>query len=289
MNKDYKITRWFVLGLDTKIHNTVEAIAPTTYAVALRASKAMKGPESSREPPSSSVGQKRRHDQIDRNNLSYSLTQKRFDRQPCDFRRGQQGSENMSKNRPKCKECGKNYWGQCLAHFGACFRCGKEGNLAKDCLGGHTNDTKNQQRPLRIVDNPTQNRPPVRAYASTSKDTENPYAAMTGTLSILGHLALTLFDSGSTHSFISTIFITQEKFVLESLLHGFSVGTLAGVDMIATYRVKDNHVLVGYGNCGSILLKFSPKPCKYCCGKSTISSAVGAAAVCLLLHVNYDV
>ena len=67
---------------------------------------------------------------------------------------------------------------------------------------------------------------------------------MTGTLSVLGHLALTLFDSGSTHSFISTIFVSQAKFVLEPLLHGFSVGTPAGVNMIAAYRVKDSHVLI---------------------------------------------
>ena len=47
-----------VLELDTKIRKTVEAIVPTTYAAALRAAKAMEGPESLREPPSSSVGQK---------------------------------------------------------------------------------------------------------------------------------------------------------------------------------------------------------------------------------------
>ena len=71
MNTDYKTARRFVLGLDTKIRNTVEAISPTTYAAALRAAKAMEGPDSSREPPSSLVGQKRRHDQTDRNELSY--------------------------------------------------------------------------------------------------------------------------------------------------------------------------------------------------------------------------
>ncbi|XP_023522342.1 uncharacterized protein LOC111786265, partial [Cucurbita pepo subsp. pepo] len=53
VNTDYKTARRFVLGLDTKIRNTVEAIAPTTYTAALRAAKAMEGPDSSREPPSS--------------------------------------------------------------------------------------------------------------------------------------------------------------------------------------------------------------------------------------------
>ena len=57
-----------------------------------------------------------------------------------------------------------------------------------------------------MPEGPTQNRPPARAYVSTSKDIENPNAGVTGTLSVLGHLALTLFDSGSMHSFISTVF-----------------------------------------------------------------------------------
>ena len=228
MNTDYKTARRFVLGLDTRIRNTVAAIAPTTYAAALRVAKAMEGPDSSREPPSSPVGQKRRRDQTDRNELSFPQTQRRSDRQRRDYRREQQGSENSSESRPKCKDCSKNHWGQCLARSGACFRCGKEGYLAKDCPGSRITDVGNQQKPLRIADNPPQNRPPARAYASTSKDTGNPDAAVTGTLSVFGHLALTLFDSGSTHSFISTVFVSQAKFVLEPLLHGFSVGTPAG-------------------------------------------------------------
>ena len=56
-------------------------------------------------------------------------------------------------------------------------------------------------------------------YAFTHKDTENLNAAVTGTLSVLGHLALTLFDSGSTHSFISTVFVSQTKIGLKPLLH----------------------------------------------------------------------
>ena len=56
VNTDYRTARKFVLGLDTKIRNIVEAIAPTTYATALRAGKAMEGPNSSRESPSSPMG-----------------------------------------------------------------------------------------------------------------------------------------------------------------------------------------------------------------------------------------
>ena len=108
-------------GLDMKIRNIVEAIAPTTYAAALRVAKAMEGLDSSREPPSSPVGQKRRRDQANRNELSFLQTQRRFNRQHRDYRREHQGSENRSESRPKCKDCGKNHWGQCLARSGAYF------------------------------------------------------------------------------------------------------------------------------------------------------------------------
>ena len=68
--------------------------------------------------------------------------------------------------------------------------------------------------------------------------------AVTSTLSVLGHFALTLFDSRSTHSFISTTFVSQAKIVLEPLLHDFLVGTPAGVDMVAAYRVRNGQIVV---------------------------------------------
>ena len=109
VNTDYRTARRFVLGLDTKIRNTVEAIAPTIYAAALRVAKSMELFDSSRGTPASSVGQKRRHEH-----------------------------ENKLDDKPKCNKCGKNHWGQCLSHIRACFRCGKEDHMTKDCSGGGT-------------------------------------------------------------------------------------------------------------------------------------------------------
>ena len=67
---------------------------------------------------------------------------------------------------------------------------------------------------------------------------------MTGTLSVFGHFTLTLFDLGSTHSFISTDFVSQARIVLEPLLHDFLVGTPTGVDMVAAYKVRNGHIVV---------------------------------------------
>ena len=115
VNMDYRTAQQFVLGLDMKSRNTVEAIVPTTYVATLRTTKTMEGPDSSREPPLLLVGHKRHRNQTNQNELSFSHAQKRFDRQHRDFRCEQQGSENRSKNRPKCKVCDKNHWGKCLA------------------------------------------------------------------------------------------------------------------------------------------------------------------------------
>ena len=68
VNTNYRTAWRFVLGLDTKIRNTVEAIAPTTYAA-----KAMEGPNSSREPPSLSLRQKQCHD--DHNDSSFIVSE----------------------------------------------------------------------------------------------------------------------------------------------------------------------------------------------------------------------
>lgn len=62
INTNYRMAQRFVLGLDNKIHRTIEAITPTTYVAALRALKVMEEVDESREPPPPTVGQMRHHD-----------------------------------------------------------------------------------------------------------------------------------------------------------------------------------------------------------------------------------
>lgn len=50
----------------------------------------------------------------------------------------------------------------------------------------------------------------------------------------MGHYAFTLFDSGSTHSFIYFSFVRQVGFELEPLLHVLSI-----IDLVSKDRVKD--------------------------------------------------
>ena len=81
-------------------------------------------------------------------------------------------------------------------------------------------------------------------YATTCQEAENSNTAVTGTLSILGYYARVLFDSGSTHSFISTNLVKHARVEVEPLGYGLSVGTPAGVSMEAFKRVKDCQLCV---------------------------------------------
>ena len=132
-----------------------------------------------------------------------------------------------------------------MAGSRACYRCGQEGHIAVNCTIGNT---EAQPNPPRVVEQTKQSAPSraqVRAYASTSNDTGRSDAVVTGTLSVLGDLAFTLFDSGSTHSFISMPFVLQAGFELEPLLHKMFVSTPLGVDLVSRHRVKDDQVIIG--------------------------------------------
>ena len=52
----------------------------------------------------------------------------------------------------------------------------------------------------------------------TGRDIRRSDTLVTGTLPILSHYAFTIFDFGSTHSFISFPFVTQAGFELEPLI-----------------------------------------------------------------------
>ena len=78
----------------------------------------------------------------------------------------------------------------------------------------------------------------------TIKEAGTSGTVVTGTLSILRHFSLTLFDSGSTHSFVSLPFVSQVGSVVEPLKHVLSVGTLAGVDHVTENKVKEGQVVI---------------------------------------------
>ncbi|KAL4022800.1 hypothetical protein IC575_016546 [Cucumis melo] len=55
---------------------------------------------------------------------------------------------------------------------------------------------------------------------------------------VLGHYALVLFDSGSSHSFISSAFVSHARLEVEPLHHVLSVSTPSGECMLSKEKVK---------------------------------------------------
>ena len=122
----------------------------------------------------------------------------------------------------------------------ACFKCSHQDYLAK---------YEEDEKPSWPTKRPWWSRetyPDIfrRKRVCTCRDVGKYDIVVIGTLSILGHYALTLFDSGFSRSFISVPFFSQAGFQLEPLLHVLSVSTPTRVDLVFNDRVKDGQVIV---------------------------------------------
>ncbi|KAL0534634.1 hypothetical protein IC582_028925 [Cucumis melo] len=88
-----------------------------------------------------------------------------------------------------------------------------------------------------------------RVFATTRQEAEQAGTVVTGTLPILGHFAFVLFDSGSSHSFISSVFVRQMCLEVEPLGSILFVSTPSGEVMLSKDKIKAcqvenaNHVL----------------------------------------------
>ncbi|KAA0036866.1 ty3-gypsy retrotransposon protein [Cucumis melo var. makuwa] len=77
-----------------------------------------------------------------------------------------------------------------------------------------------------------------RVFATNKTEAEKASTVVTGTLPVLGHYALVLFDSGSSHSFISSAFALHARLEVEPLHHVLSVSTPSGECMLSKEKVK---------------------------------------------------
>ncbi|KAL4038487.1 hypothetical protein IC575_002108 [Cucumis melo] len=77
-----------------------------------------------------------------------------------------------------------------------------------------------------------------RVFATNKTEAEKAGTVVTGTLPVLGHYALVLFDSGSSHSFISSAFVSHARLEVEPLHHVLSVSTPSGECMLSREKVK---------------------------------------------------
>ncbi|KAL4016431.1 hypothetical protein IC575_024082 [Cucumis melo] len=77
-----------------------------------------------------------------------------------------------------------------------------------------------------------------KPFEAGEAEAERAGTVVRGTLPVLGHYALVLFDSGSSHSFISSAFVLDARLEVEPLHHVLSVSTPSGECMLSKKKVK---------------------------------------------------
>ncbi|TYK21578.1 gag protease polyprotein [Cucumis melo var. makuwa] len=233
-------TEKFVRGLRLDLQGIVQALRPATYADVLRVALDLSLQE--RDDPSkasgrgSSLGQKRKAES------QPALAPQRDLRSGGVFQRHRQelaAAERTLRELPPCGRCGRVHRGRCLLGSGVCFRCKQPGHNADVCPQKLIGTTLHQPSASQQG----------RVFATTRQKVERAGTVVTGTLPILRHYAFVLFDSGSSHSFISSVFVQHVGLEVEPLGSIFSVSTpsrevLLSKEKIRACRVEiANHML----------------------------------------------
>nr|GFC28454.1 hypothetical protein [Tanacetum cinerariifolium] len=102
---------------------------------------------------------------------------------------------------PVCTTCGRRHPGEYRRATGTCFKCGQPGHLQKDCKKNTTTSTSGQADKKPGASG--------RVFAITEGNVANTSGTITGTLFIYGHAVFVLFDTGATHSVISSAFASR--------------------------------------------------------------------------------
>nr|GFB67507.1 hypothetical protein [Tanacetum cinerariifolium] len=97
---------------------------------------------------------------------------------------------------PVCTTYGRRHPGECRRAAGTCFKCGQTGHLQKDCQKNTTASTSGQADKKLGASG--------RVFAITEDHATKASGTITGTLFIYGHEVFVLFDTGATHSVISS-------------------------------------------------------------------------------------
>ncbi|KAA0036588.1 ty3-gypsy retrotransposon protein [Cucumis melo var. makuwa] len=191
----------------------------------------------------STSGQKRKAEQ-----QPISVPQRNF-RSGGEFRRFKQKPFEVGEAarwKPLCTTCGKHHLGRCLFETRICFKCRQEGHTADRCPMRLTGNVQNQGAGA-----PHQG----KVFATNKTEAERVGTVVTGTLPVLGHYALVLFDSGSSHSFISSAFVLHARLEVEPLHHVLLVSTPSKECMLSKEKLAANHASI---DCSRKEVAFNP-------------------------------
>ncbi|XP_073049492.1 uncharacterized protein [Primulina eburnea] len=127
-----------------------------------------------------------------------------------------------------CAKCGKSHKGECLIGSGRCYRCKEVGHTVYNC-------------PLSFGKGKVQGR-----IFSMTKEGANPDASViSGNIFILGKEALTLIDTGATHSFISEEFMHTISVEPTVVSVQFNIVLPSGEEIWTNSIIKACPVLMG--------------------------------------------
>nr|GFA73916.1 putative reverse transcriptase domain-containing protein [Tanacetum cinerariifolium] len=102
---------------------------------------------------------------------------------------------------PVYTTCGRRHPGECRRAAGTCFKCGQTGHLQKDCKKNTTTSISGQADKKPGASG--------RVFAMTEDQANKTLGTITGTLFIYGLAVFVLFDTGATHSVISSAFASR--------------------------------------------------------------------------------
>ncbi|KAA0058528.1 DNA/RNA polymerases superfamily protein [Cucumis melo var. makuwa] len=125
--------------------------------------------------------------------------------------------------------------GRCLAGSGVCFRYRQPGHTVDTC----------PQKPFETTPHQPSASQQERVFATTHQEAKRACTMVTGTLPILGHYAFVLFDSGSSHSFIFSVFVQHMGLEVEPLGSVLSVSTPSGEVQLSNEKIKACQVEIG--------------------------------------------
>jgi hypothetical protein len=120
------------------------------------------------------------------------------------------------------------------ANDNRCFTCGNTGHYAKNCprnqqrQGQNSNQNQGKRQKVQVRQD--------RLNFTTMADIPEGAPVLTGIFSVLNYPAIILFDSGASHSFISTKFSAKCQLPFHHTNGGITISTPGG--RVATYQIN---------------------------------------------------